>query len=654
VCGLASEGQACPAGPTESGHCPALAECAPLRDGDRWRCNRSALRGGECEDGPTPEGACRRVHRCRPVRSLRAIRGRFVAGCTLVAVGVLMILLNANWRDRAISPGALASQHAQILEGNSPESNCAACHAAAERSAAGWTTSLVGLHGGKPGQSQRCMACHEKTIAKEHMRAAHNVPQDELRKITSATSELSGGEVACAACHREHQGAQFELTAMDNAACQACHQQRYESFATDHPDFGAWPYERRTRIVFNHASHRAKHFTDAQQAFDCRKCHVEDASGDVQLLASYEAACAPCHDEKIAISVSKGVPMLALPTLDTGALKDAGHDIGAWPKAATGDFDGRLPPMMKLLLAGDPGAAKAMQILGADFDFFDVDPDDPKQLEACAILAAAIKRLLHDICDAGPATVTTRLQASTGRHIPQSEIAMLLTGLSTETIRGAVRSWFPDATSDLREWANMSGEAVVSNRGRERIAFDQAGTWLRDDATMSIRYRPAAHADPILGSWLKLLAAMPDLARQPVALAMFKELSNPTTPGLCASCHSVEQAADGRLTINWRASDRTTDGRRLTKFSHGAHLMLPQLADCAHCHTIDNTRSVDDAYVGWNPQQFSSEFAPLTKRQCADCHTAKAAGDRCQQCHNYHVDGIENWRVKGASESAAR
>ena len=111
----------------------------------------------------------------------------------------------------------------------------------------------------------------------------------------------------------------------------------------------------------------AKHFAEKKQAFDCRSCHVEDATRRVQLLASYETACASCHDEKIATSVGRGVPMFALPTLDVEALKAAGHDIGAWPEAATGDFDGRLPPVMKLLLAGDPAAAQAMATLGAGF-----------------------------------------------------------------------------------------------------------------------------------------------------------------------------------------------------------------------------------------------------------------------------------------------
>jgi hypothetical protein len=45
--------------------------------------------------------------------------------------------------------------------------------------------------------------------------------------------------------------------------------------------------------------------------------------------------------------------------------------------------------------------------------------------------------------------------------------------------------------------------------------------------------------------------------------------------------------------------------------------------------------------------RFVSEFKPLTKRQCAECHTKTAAGDRCQSCHNYHVETVEGWRIGG-------
>jgi hypothetical protein len=591
------------------------------------------------------------------------MRGRFVIACTLLAAGGTLILLSADWRDALISPGPLARQHAQLSESDRPPSNCAACHAAAERTALGWTASLVVGHGDRADQSQRCLECHENTIPTAFAFAAHNLPAPKLDEITrngeppgpalagapSRRDEPAGSrsveDLACATCHREHQGAEFDITAMNDAACQSCHQRRYESFSTDHPDFGIWPYERRTRIAFDHAAHRSKHFVEKKQAFDCRSCHLDDASGRVQLLASYDAACAGCHDEKIATSLANGVPMFALPTLDIEALKAAGHEIDSWPEEASGDFDGRLPPAMKLLLAADPAAAHAMATLGEEFEFLDVDPVDDQQLEASGSLAKAIEELMVDLGRRGPAAVRERLTASLDREISPAEVRAMIAGLSAETMQGALRAWLPGKDADSQSWAATS-VAVGGVASPGVPAYAPAGAWSRDDATFSIRYRPAAHADPVMTGWLELLAATPDLTEHPLALAMFKKLTKPTAPGLCASCHRVEHVDAGQLKINWRAYHRAMEPRGFTKFSHGPHLVLPQLSDCTHCHAVQESASTTVSDTGWDPHRFVSEFAPISKQQCASCHTAKAAGDSCQKCHNYHVDAIESWRAK--------
>ncbi|MEX0643205.1 MAG: hypothetical protein WD468_10920, partial [Pirellulales bacterium] len=688
VCGLADGGHACAVGPTARGGCPALGECAPVRDGDRWRCNRSALRGGECDEGPMPEGGCGRVLRCHPVRSFRSKRGRFVAALTVFAAGSLFIMLSSNWRDVAIAPGPLSQQHAQLLERGGMAGNCAACHSAAERSVGGWAAAMLVGHGAGASQSDRCMECHDKSISRELALVAHNVPVDVLNRVARQELQATGvvdsnrddhalrrglrdvphgaDELACATCHREHHGAAFDLTAIDNSACQSCHQQRYHSFADDHPDFGAWPYERRTRIAFNHASHQAKHFAEKKQAFECRQCHVDDATRHNQLLVSYEAACAVCHDEKIATSVARGVPMLVLPTLDVAALKAAGHDIGPWPAAATGDFDGRLPPAMKLLLAADPGAAKAIATLGADFEFMDVDPQDATQLAACAELAGAIKSLLADVSQRGPLAVRERLSVALGRDVSDARLDALVAGLSVDTVRGAASAWLPGAEVGRNPWTEggmLSSRSGVSMSEEQNnmptplrgegmppsVAFDPSGSWSRDDATLSIRYRPAAHADPVLASWLSLLAETPKLDSRPLEMALFKELSKPTAAGLCASCHSVEEAVAGAFVVNWKALFGALSRelpREFTKFSHGPHLLLPALGDCSQCHAID-TATTATSYAGWNPHSFVSEFRAMSKRQCAECHTATAAGNACQSCHHYHVDRVEAWRIDG-------
>jgi hypothetical protein len=472
----------------------------------------------------------------------------------------------------------------------------------------------------------------------------------------SATPSL-GDRVACSTCHREHHGAEFDLTAIDNAACQACHRAQYAGFADDHPDFGNWPYERRTRIAFNHASHSAKYFPENKHSFDCRSCHMEDATRAVQLTASYEAACASCHDEKIATSTAQGVPVFVVPMLDLDALRSAGHDIGNWPEQATGDFDGRLPATMKLLLSADGAATQAMHTLGHDFEFADVDPDNPLHLAACAALAAEIKELFAELVSSQESALRDRLTKVLGRKVPDAELEALAAGLSADTLRGA-GAWM---SSDPLLSAAATGEkgsafsvqsrtSAATNRSAEprtlnpepplnpEPSYAPAGAWFLDDTTLSIRYRPAAHADPVLTSWLDLLRSAPDLAETPIAMAAFKKLSHPTAAGLCMSCHSVEQTTTGQLAIHWRAHDRAASVRSFTKFSHAPHVLLPQLADCNACHAIDARATRPTPSTGWDARQFASEFLPISKQTCVTCHTATAAGDACQQCHNYHVE----------------
>jgi hypothetical protein len=408
---------------------------------------------------------------------------------------------------------------------------------------------------------------------------------------------------------------------MTDRACQACHQQTYHSFATDHPGFADWPYQRRTPIAFDHGSHQSKHFVEKKHTFECRTCHVEDPSRDVQLLVNYQAACAACHDEKIAASVTQGVPMFALPTLDVSALRAAGHDIGPWPPAATGDFDGRLPPVMKLLLAGDPAAARAMAVLGPDFDFFDVDATNREHLAACADLAGAIKRLMQELTEAGPETAERRM-ASINKP-PQKEAATLLRGLSTDTLRLVATAWL--------------GPTATSSNGNSRPAASTTGAWFYDTAKLAIRYRPTGHADAVLTAWLDAAVSAAGENGSQVAIAMLEELAKATAPGLCATCHSMDQSPSGQITIHWQPTDRTAAPRGFTKFSHGPHVLLPGLADCSACHAVNPSANLAKSYTSWDETAFVSDFHPMAKQDCAKCHTRQAAGDSCQKCHNYHV-----------------
>ena len=169
----------------------------------------------------------------------------------------------------------------------------------------------------------------------------------------------------------------------------------------------------------------------------------ERCDGQVEQLASYEAACAACHDEKIATSVGRGVPMLALPTLDVEALKKAGHDIGAMAEGGDGRFRRPAAAGDEAAAGGRSGGGEAMAKLGADFEFQDVDPDDPQAACGVCRFGGGDQDAAGRLSKRGPAAVRERLSAALGRDVTDAEVATLMAGLSVDTVRGAVAAWLP-------------------------------------------------------------------------------------------------------------------------------------------------------------------------------------------------------------------
>lgn len=617
TCGRSAEGDPCAFGPNPRGVCPALAECKPVEVAGQWKCDRPALRGGPCDqngqEGPTDDGHCCRAFSCKPVRNLRSLRGILVRMACVFAVGALLMVLGGSTRNRLLAPGPLSSGHAGMLSGARWDNRCGACHSAADRTTASLLASLVSSEVG-PAQSDKCMACHEKTISSEFSLAAHNLPAATLAGIAGNDHMEPQRELACAVCHQEHHGPSHAIAAMDNRRCQSCHTQKFDSFASDHPDLGMYPYARRTPIAFSHTTHAGKYFAEKNRTFTCQQCHVEDVTTGVQLTVSYANGCAECHDSDIEMATSGGVALFALPSLDVDALNNSGHAVDAWPEEATGDFDGQLPAITRLLLSADPEAREAMRLLGPEFDFFDIDTDDPAHLQASANLARALQHLLDRLYVDPSAKVK-----STG--------AELLAGLSSETVNSAVAAWF--ASSQVPSTSQQSTEP---------------GQWFVDHASLSVRYQPTGHADPILKAWIDAVVSLPDV---PLRDALLLEFTGAKAMGRCTSCHSIERAstssltginqATGGLMVNWEPHDRRLEPRGFTNFSHAPHLLQVELRDCTACHTVNPTADTTSNYTGYNPKAFVSDFQPVSKATCVSCHVKTAVGDSCTQCHNYHV-----------------
>jgi len=557
-------------------------------------------------------------------------------------LGALCIFLSADWRNEVLSPGPLTVQHAQLLERSGKTAGCASCHAAGDQSFVQWLQHATDKHLAEPSQTELCLKCHDTQISPEWATAAHNRDPVELLPIDgaagSAVEVLSAAArerradpsqaLACAVCHREHHGASFDLTWMSDTDCQAYHKQQYDNFATDHPEFSQWPTQRRTRIAFDHAAHEAKHFSKEKQTFACRLCHEQGPEGDFQRTLGYDATCAKCHDRHIEASWEAGVALFSLPMLDVEALDEAGHDVGEWPAQATDEFDGSLPPISKLLIAADPLGGKSLDKLGADFDFFDIDPDDPEQLQAAADVVAATKTLFREVLEEGHAAVRRRVEGLLGRAISTEELARLVAHLPPEILLGFLKTRGETASEE---------DARVA--ARERVG---GGGWFRDELTLSIRYRATGHADRWLTAWIEVLAEASGGPQASIARPLLKLMMKPTAAGLCGQCHSLDQTAEGGLKVNWLARRTEEAGSALTWFSHRPHLVQAPVSsvvgsDCRACHVLERDAKVMASYAEDNQSDFEAGFRPLARRDCAECHTPQAAGDSCLQCHKYHA-----------------
>ena len=357
------------------------------------------------------------------VPSLRSKRRAFTFMITALTMGFLLVAFNSPWCNEFLAPGPLSSPHAQLLAGRGVE-RCAACHGAASEGFAGW----VSGHHGATGQSELCMKCHENTLNSDFALQPHCISEQALRRVTQKNPSCSitgklvgwaglshGNEIACSTCHKEHHG-NVSLSQLTDRQCQSCHSQNFHSFEKDHPEFNKWPQTTRQRLAFDHGTHLNLHFKNAKVEFNCNFCHVDDGTQKVKRMASFEQSCGNCHAQQIADSGQSGWTLFELPRLDMAAIEDLKLDVGNWPASATNDFDGELPPMMRVLLAGDADLQTVISQLDKDFSFVDIDADDADSVALAVDLVWGIKRLLHDLGQHGQAAIDQRLAYVMGQR----------------------------------------------------------------------------------------------------------------------------------------------------------------------------------------------------------------------------------------------
>jgi hypothetical protein len=667
ICGRARDGQCCLAGPDAHGNCTATTECLPLRKGDRWFCSRPAIQGGPCAEGPLPDGrCCRPIPKCCPVRSLRAWRGLTVLVTIGVTTAAILLALGSNRGKQVFSPGELTFAHRSMAD------NCAECHAGLTGRSVSWLVAPKETHSAHD-NSALCLKCHD--VGKVPFKP-HSLPSVNLQKLTESTpkennpgrrpaglmlasfipsvSHPPGSEMACATCHREHRGEEADLRKLTDNQCQNCHAVQFASFTRGHPQFSHYPFERRTRIIFDHESHFQTHFTDPTVAkfapTKCVDCHETGPRGDTMIVKPFEATCAKCHEDQIKgkSAVKTGIEFIGLPAMDDRSLK-GDYSIGQWPE----DADQPLTPFLRLLLAGDPQLRKAMEELrGADLS--DLSHAGPDKLKAAQSLAWGIKSLVFDLGLHGQDELIRRISLSLGRKLSDTEEEGVAAFFNAAALRAVFRSAFPNLQKEVLDYRN-NGKAAPTQlvpspelaapgpvQAAAPDAWASQGGWYTPDGLYALYYRPRGHDDLFLRSWMNLTVDADQTADLADSKELFDHLTAPNAVGLCAKCHSIDDTPAPH--VNWIGARSDPMQHGFTHFSHSAHLSLLNEHGCLTCHSMKKSDGQSkDTYASafapgqHDPSKFTSNFMTIDKAVCMNCHRPHLVRDDCLLCHNYHI-----------------
>ena len=665
ICGHARQGKACRQGPGPDGRCNTRAECVPREDvgGNRWLCNRAQSEGGACKDGPLPDGSCcRSIIPCSPQRSIRAARGAATKWVAIVTFGILTVILTAPYGADLFSPGPLISHHSELTQ-------CDTCHQDTHGSLAEWASRIFVSTPTKSG-SAGCIKCHSigtAPLRAHSIKAADPiiVSRDEMAGnplFLNASRKFLGGpfggdqEIACATCHQEHKGSEVNIKEMSNGQCQTCHTVMFKGFVSGHPMFSGYPYSRRTRISFDHEGHFKRHFPESKLPVtptECQDCHESGNQGRIMMVKPFEETCATCHLGEVTGRVASGprtIAFLSLPGFDLESLQDADINIGAWPEFA----EQPLTPFMKLMLAAD-GPLKDDIARLEDIDLMDLEDAEPDVLKSVERVAWGVKNLMYDLTTHGPMMIIKSVTMST--HMTDEEASDLVSALPFEVVRATSLKWFPNLIQELdRHKAGEALPTIIASEDDEETVETAAGdaanleikadlkSWMQfggwQDRDFDLLYRPTKHADRFMKVWISTTASASSGSLGGLARPLFDFLTDKKTAGKCTKCHSIDEAKDNTLTVNWTARMPIHKFRDMTVFSHDKHNAILQKDGCKSCHILAENAPYMDSFKDMNVATFTSNFTPLKKDVCTDCHTDSSTLGTCITCHNYHFGDV--------------
>ncbi len=407
-------------------------------------------------------------------------RDRIAAICAYATLAAVVCVFLASKDPGFLMPGPMTSAHGAIEA-------CGTCHT---KSGSGKLSWIHGLVAGDPlADSKACLSCHKMP---ETALNAHGASRDVLKRNTERllnvaaaslpplsmraqsyafpADAIAGGNLYCATCHQEHQGGSVKPTNLSNAQCQSCHAIKFDSFGSGHPKFDGYPFKRRTRIVYDHATHFNKHYPevakkDAAKRIPraCSTCHTSDGDNRVMTVAAFEETCAACHADQISgkerVSGPKGIAFLSLPGLDLETLKKKNAALGEWPEAS----EAALSPFTAFMISRtEKGRGLIKAVKGLNLQ--DLSGASNQQLQAVAELGWEIKKLVFAIVSGKASDALGQIKSDAGRDRQPALASDLTARLPRAVVVAAQQQWLPNLAAEMAKGpgATLAAPAAVT------------------------------------------------------------------------------------------------------------------------------------------------------------------------------------------------
>jgi hypothetical protein len=409
-----------------------------------------------------------------------SLRDRIAVLLALMSVVCLGSVFFLSKGTRLLMPGPLTSAHGAI-------ENCSACHTKSGTDKLSW---LHGLVAGDPlADSKACLACHKMpdTALNAHAASTEVLKQstNRLTKIAAVSPapqsaraqniafpmhDAVAGGLFCATCHQEHQGVSFNLNRISNEQCRSCHVVKFDSFDGQHPRFENYPFERRTRIIYDHAGHFGKHFPEVAKKdparripATCSTCHDSRADKRIMALAPFERTCTGCHLDQIIgkerASGPAGIAFLTLPGLDLQTLKRKNAPIGEWPDAS----EAALTPFMKVMISRSERGRALLKAVDS-LNLQDLTEASDDQIKEVTNLVWEIKGLFHALIKEKASDVLGNLNVGGAETLSANLVADLTASIPRDVVVSAQQQWLPNLPA---ETANGPAVSTVTTESGE-------------------------------------------------------------------------------------------------------------------------------------------------------------------------------------------